>query len=71
MSSSPPVTQQQAEAVAEKAIDGIRTLLHTSKKCCLTCDHWKKDREICGKWNQKPPLQVICYGCPDYVNTPF
>ncbi len=33
---------------------------------CLNCIHWKVDADLCGKFNSKPPTEIIVYSCPKY-----
>jgi len=41
-------------------------------QCCLNCDQWEKDKELCQKWNMKPPAKIIILGCEDWeVSIPF
>lgn len=41
---------------------------------CLNCKHWKFDKDLCGKYNAKPPTEIIVYSCPayeDFDDIPF
>lgn len=38
---------------------------------CLNCHHWNDKKEICGKWNARPPAKVIVSGCDDHTDIPF
>lgn len=38
---------------------------------CLNCHYWKDKEEICGKYNQRPPAQIIVSGCPEHTDIPF
>lgn len=53
-------------------------------KSCLNCEHWSENsigvqyktkpagQEVCGLYNQKPPADVIVFGCPSWVfDIPF
>jgi len=33
---------------------------------CLNCKHWHYGKELCEKFNAKPPPDVIVYSCPEY-----
>lgn len=33
---------------------------------CLNCMEWKREEDICGKYNLKPPTEILIYSCPDY-----
>lgn len=32
-------------------------------KNCLNCIHWNESNEICGKFNSRPPAEIIVYSC--------
>ena len=41
---------------------------------CLNCQHWSNERDLCKKFNAKPPTEIIVYSCPEYIddeNIPF
>lgn len=39
---------------------------------CLNCHHCDHNGDKCGKFNAKPPMNVIVGGCPDWeCNIPF
>lgn len=33
---------------------------------CLNCMNWKHELDLCGKYNAKPPAEIIVFSCPDY-----
>lgn len=33
---------------------------------CLNCMHWKYTEDLCGKFNVKPPGDIIVNSCPEY-----
>lgn len=33
---------------------------------CLNCIHWQEGHDKCGKFNIKPPAEVIVYSCEAY-----
>ena len=33
---------------------------------CLNCTGWNHGKDICGKFNAKPPAEVIVYSCEAY-----
>ncbi len=35
---------------------------------CLSCDHWNEEKEICNKYNIRPPAPIIVFACPDYCD---
>jgi len=41
---------------------------------CLNCQYWVAKEDQCGKFNAKPPTEIIVYSCPEYLddgNIPF
>jgi hypothetical protein len=39
---------------------------------CINCEHWHPKTEQCGLFNQRPPVPVIVYGCPEWqFDIPF
>ena len=35
-------------------------------KNCLNCTHWDYGKDQCGKFNAKPPTDVIVYSCSQH-----
>ena len=35
---------------------------------CLNCTHWKYTEDKCGKFNAKPPAEIIVNSCPEYTD---
>lgn len=33
---------------------------------CLNCTHWDLGKDLCGKFNSRPPTEIIVYSCPQY-----
>jgi hypothetical protein len=33
---------------------------------CLNCMEWEHEQDLCGKYNLKPPTEILIYSCPDY-----
>lgn len=33
---------------------------------CTKCNHWDHAKEICKKYNQRPPTKIILSGCPEF-----
>lgn len=42
-------------------------------KSCLNCENFNEEKEICKKYNQRPPARVIAYACKDWddLEIPF
>lgn len=36
-------------------------------KNCLNCAHWIEENEICGKFNSRPPAEIIVYSCDHHL----
>lgn len=34
---------------------------------CINCESWDYDKDHCGKYQQKPPAQIIVKACPEWV----
>lgn len=39
---------------------------HGVVRNCLNCEHFSPSREICTRWDQRPPAHIIARGCPDW-----
>ena len=33
---------------------------------CLNCMSWSYDRDLCSKFNAKPPTHILIYSCEEY-----
>lgn len=52
--------------------DILKRLKHWAQdRSCLQCMHWKENKEICEKFNQRPPAKVIVNGCQYHDFIPF
>jgi hypothetical protein len=41
-------------------------------RSCLNCDHWGSETDMCGKFEVKPPAEVIVFSCPEWFpDIPF
>lgn len=41
-------------------------------RSCSNCEHWVNGKEICGKYDARPPVKVIVAGCEDHSDfVPF
>lgn len=38
---------------------------------CTTCCHWHETKEICTKFNVRPPVTIILHGCEHHQVIPF
>jgi hypothetical protein len=39
---------------------------------CINCIEWIKKEEMCGKYNVRPPVEIIVYGCESWdMGIPF
>lgn len=37
-------------------------------RTCCNCDHWQKDKQLCGMWNALPPAETIVIGCDNHTD---
>jgi hypothetical protein len=61
--------QQRANHLIE-----LQAVLITATKwqTCLNCIDWSKDKEICNRFNARPPAHIIVSGCQDhFADIPF
>jgi hypothetical protein len=40
-------------------------------KNCTGCQEWNADKEMCKKFNVRPPVSIIVKGCEEYSEIPF
>lgn len=40
-------------------------------RSCLQCMHWQDEKEICERFNQRPPAKIIVNGCQYHDFIPF
>ena len=65
-----PKLRKEAELDLESALRG--SLGHILKtdifpfQNCLSCVNFNETKELCKKWNAKPPARVIAFGCDQY-----
>lgn len=42
---------------------------HSHWQCCLNCDRFNIQKEVCEKFGgQRPPARIIVVGCPEFVD---
>lgn len=41
------------------------------QKNCTTCEEFDNTKEVCKKFNQRPPARIIAYGCEHWYDIPF
>ena len=44
----------------------MREVLAGRWRCCWNCDNFRKTPEECDKFKQRPPVDVIVVGCPEW-----
>lgn len=42
------------------------TAINYPYKNCLNCKNWNEKSDICGRYNARPPTEIIVYSCPDH-----
>jgi hypothetical protein len=40
-------------------------------RSCLQCMHWNEIKEVCKKFNERPPAKTIVNGCKFHDFIPF
>lgn len=62
-----PILRQEAWLELQSAL--TRILNDPNRlpyQSCLNCKHWNFGKELCEKFNAKPPPDIIVYSCPEY-----
>jgi hypothetical protein len=44
----------------------MREILAGRWRCCWNCDNWSHKHEVCDKYKEKPPTEVIIVGCCEW-----
>jgi len=60
-----------SKVLPDKIAAEVSLLFARSRQHCLDCIKWNTPGEYCEKYNQKPPLDVIVKGCPEFDDIPF
>lgn len=50
-------------ALLRNLLKDIPRHLELMTRCCINCNNWGENSEICNKANLKPPARVIAFGC--------
>lgn len=68
-----PIPGQDPVKRAEHVRKSQKALVDTfTWECCPNCEHWDSKTEFCGKYQMRPPANVIVIGCVDYdAGIPF
>jgi hypothetical protein len=63
-----PTIRPSQEASIRYAIEKIFKVTNIGYpyRNCLNCIHWSKERDLCGKFNSKPPTEILIYSCEAY-----
>lgn len=66
-----PIMRQSSYAdfyqAVQAAVDNvIKNPMTVPYQNCLNCEHWKREADLCGMFNAKPPTEIIVYSCPEY-----
>lgn len=56
---------QAVQAAVDRVIKNPTTVPYQN---CLNCTNWDYSKDMCGKFNLKPPTDIIVYSCPDYTD---
>lgn len=64
-------SDKEIKNITDMVVESLRRELFASlcvsTRCCITCDFFKEQEELCGKYGQRPPARVIAFGCPHYT----
>lgn len=63
-----PTIRPSSESVIKYAIEKIFRVgrIGFPYRNCLNCIHWNVEKDLCGKFNSKPPTEIIVYSCDFY-----
>lgn len=64
-----PVIREEKEIEIRSSLASLTHKFLTGSiayKNCLNCAHWHYGKDLCGKFNSKPPTEVIVYSCPSH-----
>lgn len=63
-----PLIRPTMESSIKYAIEHIFKVKRNSflYRNCLNCVHWNEDNDLCGKFNARPPTEIIVYSCESY-----
>lgn len=56
---------QAVQVAVDKVIKQPQTFPYQN---CLNCEHWSYKKDICSKFNARPPTEIIVYSCSEYVD---
>lgn len=56
------------ESIMKTAIALASMLPEQIVKNCITCGSFDEEKEICKKFNARPPAKVIAFSCESYDN---
>ena len=62
--------QTRSEALNEIAkviTETIINVLDKNLRSCLNCNYFSVEKEMCWKYNQRPPAKVIAKGCDAWI----
>lgn len=60
--------EQMAKVVADLVQPAIIDAIVNATRTCITCDSWEPGKELCNRFQKRPPAKVIAFGCPAYEN---
>lgn len=49
----------------------IQAIFEASRRNCLKCVWWDTPGDMCEKYKQKPPTNVLVSGCSEFDDIPF
>jgi hypothetical protein len=65
-----PVLRHEAWLELQTALTRIlNSRIGIPYQSCLNCKHWHFGKDLCGKFNTRPPTDIIVYSCDDYEDS--
>lgn len=64
-----PMTYLEAARKSEESAKALQQMLLDSHvfRGCWNCDYMNRDTNVCQRFKLQPPVQVITFGCRDWV----
>lgn len=59
-------TYDIAEAIERLLTGNSKPVSNGCFRSCLSCTKFSEIKELCGKFDLRPPARVIAFGCPHY-----
>lgn len=66
---TPKLRHETAIEIHSSLFTAVANVIKTNPfpfRNCLNCINFRKETELCGLVNLRPPAETICYGCPQH-----